>query len=120
MNLPIKPPNNFLARPTQEYPHVPHCTCEACLNPRVVPPQKGNKPSDKGILYCVCYLVLKRGQWEARTEYCHGHDASAVRNEFCRALPRGFYLNRNVSITGIAPVVGYFVDDEKKMILSCD
>ena len=85
---------------------------------RVVPPQKGNPK--KGILYCVAYLVLKRKQWEARFEYTHGHDADAVRNEFCRALPPGFFIGRNVSITAIAPVVGYFVDDEKKMILSCD
>ncbi len=87
---------------------------------RVVPPQKKTDKGDKGILYAVAYCVLKRGNWEARFEYCHGHDAAAVRNEFCRALPRGFFLGRNVSITGIAPVVGYFVDDEKKMILSCD
>jgi hypothetical protein len=78
------------------------------------------QPNKNGPLYCIAYLVLKNKTWEARMEYTHGPDAVAVRNTFCRSLPRGFYLGRNVSITGIAPVVGYFVEDEKKMILSVD
>lgn len=87
---------------------------------KAIPPQAGKKPNPKGILYCVAYLVLSHGKWEARLEYTHAHDAAAVRNAFCRALPRGFHVGNNVSITGIAPVVGYFIDDEKKMVLSCD
>lgn len=80
----------------------------------------------KGLLYTVAYLVLVKGTWEARFEHSHGENAAAVKNAFCRALPRGFYLGVNVSITGIAPSIGYFLEGERrvdgktKIILSAD
>lgn len=75
------------------------------------------KTTTKRLLYCICYEYrVSRGVWDCDKWYFHGDDIEDVRLQFLRSnAPE---LMREIRIVGIAPVVGYFVDDKKGEQLS--
>jgi hypothetical protein len=66
----------------------------------------------KKILFCVSYLVLDRGEWDARFEYTHATNPAYVYHQFVRSLPKDRRLGINVSITAIGPALGGFENEE--------
>ena len=72
--------------------------------------------SDGKLLWCLAFTVFNKRtkKWDAKFEYTHSHDAVSVINTFGRALPRGYHVGRNILITGCAPAIGFFVEEESK------
>jgi hypothetical protein len=68
-------------------------------------------------LYCICYEYKKSpGIWDCDKLYLHADDAGDARLQFFRSdSPETM---REIRIVGIAPVIGYFVDDNKGNELS--
>lgn len=69
--------------------------------------------TDGKILYCVCYTILKHGEWVARREYLHAEDQQRAKVAFAAGLPRHRVVGYNLEIQGIAPVIGAFEEEEK-------
>jgi hypothetical protein len=69
-------------------------------------------------LHGVAYLMFIKGEWQYRIEYLHAEDTARARVAWAAGVPKGFKLGINAQLIGIAPVVGVFVEDEKKEIYS--
>ena len=67
-------------------------------------------------LYCIAYERYdKKGQIvKADFEYVHADSIPHARNQFCFSNPN----RRTHRVVGVAPVIGYFVEDKKGDILS--
>lgn len=65
---------------------------------------------DKRLLYCIAYEYrVKRGVWRPELDYLHANDANDARWWFFQSeSPQVF---RQVRVVSVAPVVGYFVND---------
>lgn len=75
-------------------------------------PTKTNK-----VLYCICYeFKLRPGVWDCDKLYLHAENDGDARWQFLRAENPD--LMREMRIVGIAPVVGYFVNDTRGEALS--
>ena len=75
------------------------------------------KTDTKRTLYCICYEYrIRPGVWGCDKLYMHGGNAGDVRLQFFRTdAPETM---RHIRIVGIAPAIGYFVDDKKGNELS--
>lgn len=70
-------------------------------------------------MFCIAFEVYtKRKVWQPRMEYVHAEDTQRARLTWAAGVPRGFKMGINVKLVGIAPVVGVFVENEKKEIYS--
>jgi len=69
------------------------------------------------LLYCICYEYrLRPGVWDCDKLYLHADDAGDARLQFFRSdAPETM---RQIRIVAVAPVVGFFVDDNKGEELS--
>lgn len=74
-------------------------------------------PKPKKPLYAIAYEYRVRpGVWRPEIEYMHAEDNSDARLQFFRSEPNSNH--RHMRIVGIAPVLGYFVNDNKGDALS--
>jgi len=75
------------------------------------------KTDTKRTLYCICYEYrIRPGVWDCDKLYLHADDAGDARLQFFRSdSPETM---RHIRIVGIAPSIGYFVDDKKGEELS--
>jgi len=63
----------------------------------------------KKILYCIAYNLWSQGNvWVPQKDYTHAVDVGEARWTFFQDLQSN---RKRVIIVGIAPVLGYFVDD---------
>jgi hypothetical protein len=59
-------------------------------------------------LWAVCAeLLVGPGTWVPDIMYMHAHDKMSALAQYYISKPRG----KRIKIVGVAPVVGYFVDD---------
>jgi hypothetical protein len=74
--------------------------------------------ADTRLLYAVAYMWKKKGSktWERSIDYLHAHDAADARWWFFQSENPSVF--RRVQLVGIAPVIGYFVDDAHGEALS--
>jgi hypothetical protein len=64
-------------------------------------------------LYAIAYMYLVRpGEWKGDFLYVHAVDADDARLQYYRSNDPDMLQRRRVQITGVAPVIGYFADDE--------
>lgn len=72
---------------------------------------------EKRLLYAVAYeYKVKKKKWIPDIDYLHANDANDARWWFFQSEPPETF--RQVRVVGIAPVIGYFVDDNKGEQLS--
>lgn len=70
------------------------------------------------IMYAIAYEMFFHGSWNARLEYVHAENIGRARVNWAAGVPKGFKMGFNARLVGIAPVIGVFVEDEKKEIYS--
>ena len=83
------------------------CSCMTCQAYRVE-----CKMTDTGkTLYCIAYTFWspKRQTWISQMEYTHAVDVEEARLTFFQSETSG--VMRRVNLVGIAPVIGYLVND---------
>lgn len=83
------------------------CKCMTCQAYRVE-----CKMVDTGkTLYCIAYTFwsIKRQQWISQMEYTHAFSIEEARLAFYQSETEKTF--RRVNLVGIAPVVGYLVND---------
>ena len=65
-------------------------------------------------LYAIAYELYRKGQIQkAGIEYVHADSTAHARNQYCFQYPN----RRTHKIIGVAPVVGYHVDDNHGELL---
>ena len=65
------------------------------------------------ILYAIAYMYTPRpGTWKGEFLYLHADDAGDARLQFFRSEDPEMLRMRNVVVTGVAPVIGYLVNDK--------
>lgn len=69
-------------------------------------------------LYAIAYEMFFNGSWNARLEYVHAENIGRARVSWAAGVPKGFKMGFNARLVGVAPVIGVWVDDEKKGIYS--
>lgn len=75
-------------------------------------------PANGKILYCAAFRRFQLGRWEATFEYLHADDLGQAKFKFAVGIQKGYRLGDNLLLDGIAPVVGVFVEDEKRLIFT--
>lgn len=67
-------------------------------------------------LYCIAYeLYSRKGHLlKGDLEYVHADSVAHARNQFCYSNPN----RRTHKVVGVAPVIGFYVDDKKGEVLS--
>lgn len=71
------------------------------------------------VLYAIAYMFTPRpGVWKGDFLYVHAEDAGEARLIYLRSEDPEMLQKKNVTITGVAPVIGYFVNDEHGESLS--
>lgn len=94
------------------------CTvCEAPIGSHRLQCPNRVKTDTKKTLYCICYEYrITPGVWGCDKLYMHGDNIEEVRLQYFRSnTPETM---RHIRIVGIAPAIGYFVDDTKGNELS--
>ncbi len=70
-------------------------------------------------LYAIAYMYSPRpGAWKGDFLYVHAEDAGEARLIYLRSHDPEMLKLRNVTITGVAPVIGYFANDDNGTSLS--
>lgn len=90
------------------------CECMTCQEYR----KACKAPKTDKILYCIAfsYWSVKKQRWISDMNYTHAKDIEEARLTFFQSETAG--VMRRVNMVGIAPVIGYFVDDNKGQELS--
>jgi hypothetical protein len=75
-------------------------------------------PETTKTFYCIAYTYWsdKRLRWISDMIYTHAENIEEARLTFYRSETSG--VMRKINLVGIAPVIGYFVDDTKGEELS--
>lgn len=68
-------------------------------------------------LFAIAYQRYRHGTWESLLEYVHAEDAQRAKVAWAAGV-KGLKFGINAQFIGVAPVVGVFVEDEKKEIYS--
>jgi hypothetical protein len=97
--------------------HCPECELPLATGKHRVGCPNRIKTTTKRKLYCIAYeFKVSPGVWDADMVYMHGDTAEEIRLQFFRSnAPE---LMREIRIVGIAPVIGYFVEDKQGEVLS--
>ncbi len=83
-------------------------SCTAHRRVNCCPGEVGRK--EKRLLYAIAYEYrVKRGKWVPDMDYLHANDAGDARWWFFQSEPPETF--RQVNVVGVAPVIGYFVND---------
>jgi hypothetical protein len=89
-------------------------------------PNPGITPKPKKPLYCIAFTYRTpipgsnppRKKWVSDKLYVHANDAGEARLIFLRSEnPKTM---REINITGVAPAIGMFVEDNHGEVLSAD
>lgn len=87
----------------------PSCSCDPCKEFRL-----SIRMTDKSqTLYCraFTFLDVRTGKWIGEREYTHAASIEDARLTFWRS--ENEKTMRRINVVGVAPVIGYFVNDTK-------